>query len=208
MEKLIYLALGAVGYHLYQKYKDPVVGAAEDIITSGQDAAQQIQGVAQQATQAASTALINAQQEVFAVTDPLMREYLIMNPLRSVSMTDQLNLEQLALDSYGDSRLWLAFIDATLPRVTEKLPNGMDVDLLVPMPRYDQYPQGTQFFIIPKELVLVDRIADEYRARAALHAQFLQERQVAAQSSRMDPNMIPVPARVRLVTVRVPVLTR
>jgi hypothetical protein len=87
MEKLLYLALGAFGYHLYKKYKDPVVGAAEDIITSGQDAAQQIQGAAQQATQAASNTLLNAQQEVFKITDPLMREFLTMNPLRSVSMT-------------------------------------------------------------------------------------------------------------------------
>lgn len=209
MEKLIYLALGALGYHLYQTQKDKVVGVAMDHFGDAQSSAQRaIQGAAHQAVQAATPAIENAQEAVFKITDPLMQEFLKLNPLKSVSMTDQANLEQLALDEYGDSRLWMAFLDATLPRTPQKLPNGSSVDLLVPMPRYDQFPQGTQFFIIPKELVLVDQIAEEYRQRAALHERFLYERQQAVQGTRTDPNMIPVPARIRLVTVRVPVLTR
>ncbi len=209
MEKLLYLALGALGYHLYQKHKDDAVDAAQNLIGGGQDAAKAaIQGVATQAVESATQAVENAQSAIFKITDPIMQEYLTMSPLKSVSMADQANLEQLALDQYGDSRLWMAFLDATLPRQPQKLPNGSSVDLLIPMPRYDQFPQGTQFFIIPKELVLVDQIADEYRQRAQLHERFLYERQQAVQGTRVDPNMLPVPARIRLVTVRVPVLTR
>ena len=209
MEKLIYLALGALGYHLYQKHRDGAVDAVQNLIGDGQEAARDaIQGAAQQAVQAATPAVQNAQDAVFKITDPIMQEFLRLSPLSSVSMTDQANLEQLAQDQYGDSRLWMAFLDATLPRTPQKLDNGSTVDLLVPMPRYDQFPQGTQFFIIPKELVLVDQIADEYRQRAALHERFLYERQQAVQGLRTDPNLIPVPARIRLVTVRVPVLTR
>ena len=91
-------------------------------------------------------------------------EALRWNRFYYVSMFDALTLADVALNEYGDPRLWPAIVDASFPI------KRSGSELVLPERKdYYTYGEGVQMRVPPVSL-MTEELAVSYRARAAAYA--------------------------------------
>jgi hypothetical protein len=93
-----------------------------------------------------------------------INEALAWNRFYYVSMFDALTLADVALNEYGDPRLWPAIVDASFPI------ERSGSELVLPERKdYYTFGEGAQVRVPPVDL-MTDELAVAYRARAAAYA--------------------------------------